>query len=181
MDIIRNIYSWFRDIYGTELYDYLKGVDCNGAFIGPNHFITIGLITIAIAFVISCLFYFVRHAKFNHFLSWLIILCVVGAINLLFGYGFTYNEYQGNMPDYVIYGMENVTNPTDDNGDPIECETCECMIPVANAIQKVSTDTCWKFGLANMLIAIMFFLVFSIILKRFSKDCQHTPWKSLFP
>lgn len=39
----------------------------------------------------------------------------------------------------------------------------------------------FNFGLANAIIATMFFFLISLIIKRFSRNCKHSPFKSLFP
>lgn len=37
------------------------------------------------------------------------------------------------------------------------------------------------FAFANVIVFLEMFLLFSIVFKRFSTNCKHTPWKSIWP
>lgn len=171
--LFRNIYSWLRSFYGDNLYNFLKGLDCDLQSGGPNRFLIIGLITLGIAALMCCLFYFVKRGRFNSFVSWIVVLAATAVFSFAYGFGHSYS-LQNEMPAYVIYGIDNV-----------QCvqEPCDCftLIPYDDAQPQVTTTTFLLFGFANAIIAIGMFIILSIILKRFSTTAKHTPWKSLWP
>lgn len=46
---------------------------------------------------------------------------------------------------------------------------------------SVSLFDCWMFGIANGIMSMFFFLLWSFILKRFATNTVNTPWRSLWP
>lgn len=168
---MHEIYKWFVGLYHTNLWDYLVGFDCNYDLTAPNQFNGwIGIVTLVVALLFACLFYFVRHARFNGFFSWLVILLLVAAFSWGYGYGIVKHQ-ESDIPNYVIYGMENCVG----SGD------CYSLQAQDGAWPQVTNATFVGFGFANMFIGMIYFILFSFVLKRFSRDCRHTPWPSLWP
>ena len=164
MDIFKIIYSWFYNIYSIHLYDYLKGVDCDGAFVGPDHFITIGLIMISISLFVAIVYYYViNHPRFNRLWHWLIVLLTNAIINLLVGFGYVYSKlYSGVIPACFTHA---------------EIETTEeGYIYGVNGTERLTTGNCWQFGIANSILAVLAFVLFSMIIKWWSRNCKRSPF-----
>lgn len=148
MDIFRIIYSWFYWIYNVHLFDYLKGVDCDGYFVGPDHFITIGLYMIITSLLVVTIYYYViNHPRFNRWWSWVIMLLITAAINFTVGFSYVYNRLYGGQIN-------------------------ECFTEPIN----MSTGNCISFGFTNALIGTIFFLIFSIIIKWRSHNSKYSPF-----
>lgn len=178
---MKSIYSWFQGIYGYDLYDYLRGMDCSGDLVLGNRFITIGFVTLGVVSVITALYYFLRHARFCKIGSWFIVMAIVAVFGFFWGFGYTKQQYNNNMSDYHVYGYENCEAPQDEYGQPLDDYSCDELTPISGASELITGGTCVNFGWANMLIAICFYIILSIVVKRFSINCKHTPWKSVWP
>lgn len=174
---MKNIYSLFMDMFGPELYQFLAGYGldevCSAmSGIETNYLITIGLVTLGVTLLVTSLYYFINHASFNKVGSWFVMMLVVAVISFIIGFSWSYS-LQDIIPSWCIYGIENmVSDGTTD---------CLSMVPMEGATEQITTGNFLLFGLTNTIIAIIFFFIFSIILKRFSVNCCNTPWKSLWP
>lgn len=160
-NFFRVIYSWFRDFYGSYLYDYFKGWNCQTQdFSNPNQFFPIGLIALAISLVVVLFYYYgINHPRFNRWWSWLIMLFVTALTALFFGFGKAYSHlYGGQIGDCLLYIIG-----YDNNGQEI------------SRTQQIFTSNCWGFGFANMIVAILFFIFFSFCFKWGSRNCKHSP------
>lgn len=148
MGIFKLIYSWFYSIYSMYLFDYLKGLDCDGYFVGPDHFKTIGIYMIITTLLVAIIYYYViNHPRFNRWWSWLVMLFISATINFTVGYAYVYNRlYGGQIP--------------------------ECFTEPAN----MSTGNCISFGFTNALIGIIFFFFFSMIIKWWSDNSKYSPF-----
>ena len=164
MNLIRNIYSWLNPIYGTELYEYLKGNDCNGEFIGPNHFQTIGILVIGISFLLFFIYYYViNHPRFNRWWNWVLILIITGIVNLFTGFGYIYTKLNnGVIP--ACYTHSQVE--TAEDGSIYGVEGTEILF----------NSNCWQFGIANAIVAIGFFIIFSLLFKWWSRNSKYSPF-----
>lgn len=201
---MHTIYKWFLGLYHENLYNFLAGFDCDLIPNQTNQFNgVIGFVTLAVVLLITCLYYFIRHARFNGFFSWLTILGIVALFS--WGYGFGIVESQSNeIPNYVIYGIDNCYMP--DGSEAVEAEEideegieeddeieefddeeavedggCNSLQPRSDAIPMITLQTYIGFGFANMFVGMLMFFIFSFVLKRFSQDCRHTPWTSIWP
>lgn len=188
------IYKWFVGLYHENLYNFLAGFDCDFYLTGTNQFNgVIGIGTIAIALLFACLFYFVRHTRFNGILSWLVVLAIVALLSWSFGFGIVKSQ-ENDMPNYVRYGVENCSSDGsytedaedyydgDGTGEQSDANTgCNSLQPNDGAQPQLTPQTYIGFGFANMLIGVIWFFLFSVVLKRFSPSCRHTPWPSFWP
>lgn len=195
------IYKWFSGLYHDNLWNFFAGYDCTQSVSLDNRFFLIGLVTLGVVVLFVLLYYFVRHAKFNSFLSWLIVLLIVAILNFCWGWGYSESiEKHGVYPDYVLYGVENCYCPVDElmgeelvsedsefedseSEDLVDTESCACeqLIHYDSVRSQITRSTYVMFGLSNMIIGVLWFILISIIVKRFSVDCRNTPWKSLWP
>ena len=163
MNLIRNIYSWLNPIYGNELYEYLKGNDCDGVFIGPNHFQTIWLSLLVSTLVLLVIYYkVIDHPRFNHWWHWLIFLFLTGAVNLFIGFGYTYSKLNGGVIP-ACFTHSQVETAQDGS------------IYGVNGTEILSNFNCWQFGIANAIFAIVFFIIFSFGFQLLSRNCKYSP------
>lgn len=163
MNIIRNIYSWLNPIYGNELYEYLKGNDCNGVFTGPNHLLTISSIMIVISFFLFLMYYYIiNHPRFNRWYNWISFLLITGIINLLVGFGYTYSKLNGGfIPACFTHSQ-------------IQTAGDQTFYGVAGS-EILFNSNCWQFGIANAIFSIVVFTAFSFFLRNWSRNCKLSP------
>ena len=160
--LFRNVYSWLKDFYGNNLYEYFKGWNCGAeSYTNSNQFLTIGLITATIALFIVVLFYYIIDSpRFYRWWCWLIMLGVVAVSTLLFGYGKAYSDLNGGkIEDCLLYIIE-----YDEQGN------------INEKTQQIWDSNCWEFGNANLIIGVSFFILFSFCLKWWSKSAKHSPF-----
>ena len=152
-----NIYYLFVGLFGQHLSDYLWGYDCQTSGFGPNVvYLPIGLTMTAITIVSCVIFYFViNHPRFNKWWHWTIYLLFVALINwVIAGIWVKYHLDNGLIPDCLRF---------------------------TEGIENISAYHCWMFGLANGIISAVLFFLTSIVIKRWSRNCRHTPFESKLP
>jgi len=164
MNLIRNIYSWLNPIYGTELYEYLKGNDCDGVYIGPNHFLTIGL-SMGITVILLLILYYkvIDHPRLNRWWHWLIFLLLTSVISILTGLGYTYSKLNGGFIPACFTHSE---VQTAQDGSIYGVEGTEILF----------NYNCWQFGIANAIIAIALFFILSLGFKWGSRNSKYSPF-----
>ena len=156
-DILGNIYGWFESLYGSEMGDYLWGIDCNNAYSNATLFNNIGLVALGLSALAAVVYYFIiNSARLVSWWQWLIVLLINGAVNMVIGISWLSADLEsGKIPACFVYN---------EDGSP-----------------KIDSGNCFGFGLANLIVSAMFFFVISVIVKRFSSNCRNTPFVSLFP
>ena len=164
MKILRNIYSWFNDFYSTSLYNYLRGANCDGVLEGSDHFNTIGLVMIVVSLALVALYYYgINHPRFNRWWSWLIVLFSNAIINLFIGFGYVYSKlYNGEISACFTHSQIETTE--------------DGYIHGVSGTEILFDANCWQFGLANAIIAIGFFFIFSILFKWWSRNSKYSPF-----
>ena len=163
--MMKNIYSWFADLFGNDLYQWMAGYDAFYNQAGTNYLTLIGTVIFAVATLICMLWYFIPHATFNKVSSWFIMLGVTSIICLFIGFGWSYSLYS-IMPDWVIYGVANCV--TDANG---------LLVHVDGALPQVVQLNFWQFGFVNMIISLVCFFILSVLIGRnFSTHCKRIPF-----
>jgi hypothetical protein len=155
MNIFEVIYRWFGSFFGGDMADYLSGYVCpsdvtDGGYLGENEFLMYGFIALGIAFAVMFIYYYaVNHPRFNRWWSWAIMLLFVGFANLFIGaFGTLGDLWAGNIEDCLVNGS---------NGG-------------------IGTATCWLFGLANLVISMVFFIILSFVFKWGSRNCKYSPF-----
>ena len=160
-EILGNIYCWFESIFGQNFGEYLWGYNCaTQDFSGQNLFNSIGLITIGVTLVLVIAYYYLpfwgfNHPRTNRWWNWFAVLLVAGAINFLIAYSWTINDYlNGNIGDCLMYTRNS-------QGNIIS--------------QLIFQKDCWLFGLSNFFVSTIFFILWSGILKWWSRNCKNSP------
>ena len=153
-----SIYSWFLSLFGQDLSFYLWGYDpTTKGYSNPNIYNHVGLATLTISLVLVIIFYYViNHPRYCKWWSWLPTLLLNSVIGLFVGFGMVHAKYaNGEIPQDLMYRF-------DDSG---------------NVIAYLITDAnCWGFGIANMFVAAIFFIVLSFLLKWGSSNAKHVPF-----
>lgn len=153
--VMGDIYCWFETFFGVNLAEYLWGFD-GKEFSLPNLYNIIGIRAAVISFGILFFYYYIlNHTRFCRWWSWLIILFVNGIVNLFIGYAWTVsNLLDGKIPDVLVHAR-------DENGQI-----------VATLITELN---CWGFGIANFIVATLFSILITFIIKWGSRNCKHSP------
>lgn len=156
-NILGQIYCWFQSFFGENLSYYLWGYDpSTEAFTNPNLYNTIGLVTIIVSLILVILFYYIINHPQSKWWSWLITLGGNSIIALFIGYGIVKSKYvNGYIPDNLI-------NQRDEYGN--------------NILVLIGDSNCWGFGIANMFVALICFIVFTLLLKWRSSSSKYIPF-----
>lgn len=143
-------YKW-KSFYGAELFEHLKGWDDTIADYNYAHcrFPQLFLVTIGIAIVLFFLYYYV----INHprFNRWWswLIMFLLVAAGA-FGYSY-----------YVVHADIVYNN-------------------IAPSLQyAISTSNGLLLGIYSAIMAILLFLLLTLLLRHWSSNCKHSPWKSI--
>ncbi len=145
-----SIYCWFEDFFGLDLANYLWGIASSVS--DTNLFIGIGLTMFGISLGVVLLFYYVvNHPQLNNWWGWGIFLAVNAVINFIVG-------WQWVLDDYYADKMVTI-DPYTNLQTPLNIGTSEILY----------------FGVSNMLLSILVFIVFSFIFKWWSRNCPNAP------
>lgn len=146
-----SLYCIFEDYFGFELANYLWGTASPRST--ENSFIGIGLWMFSISFIITLIYYYVvNHPKLNNWWGWGIFLAINAVINFLVGWQIVLgNYYDGLM--VKLNSQTNIYEPLNIGESDILC-----------------------FGVSNMLLSIIVFIIFSFIVKWWSTNCSRAPF-----
>lgn len=145
MDFFALLYSWLVSLYGSDLDAFLCNPDK-----GMNYII-IGLLTLGISLFVTILYYIVfDKPKWAHWWCWIIILGINGVLNFWWAEQLILqNLYDGDM-------------------DVLNEQT-------GKMVRYVQEGNCLMFGVANMILASIAFIVFSFICRFFSTNVKYSP------
>lgn len=149
------------DLYGERLYDYLKGWNCSTESFTDPKLMIIGLTTLIVTLVFVLLYYYViNHPRFANLRSWLIILLLASMTNLFWGFAYTYTKLNnGLIGECLMFLIE-----YNEAGEEV------------NRTQVITDSHCWGFGIANMIVGIVFFIILSFGLKWWSRSAKYSPF-----
>lgn len=153
-----NLYCWFQSFYGQNLSEHLWGwQDTTQDYTGELVYNTVGLYTIIISAIIMYLYYYViDHPRFSKWWHWGIMALLNSTICLLIGYYQTFSDYSnGKIADSLLYLR-------DQNGNIIE--------------ELIYSSDCWGFGIANIFVGFIFFLLFSLLFHWWSINAKYSPF-----
>ena len=140
--------SLFEKWFGAGLADHFFGFDCvTGEYSLSNQFNLIGLMTFIISLVSMIAYYYwpLDHPRFSKWWTWLIMLFVNSAICLFAGFYFANSDRKsGAISDCLMYFR-------DESGEILST--------------LITSAECWGFGLANSVIAAIFFFFLSMLFK----------------
>ena len=156
-NLLGQIYCWFQSLYGQELSYFLWGYNpAAEAYTNSNLYNLVGLTTFVISLIIVVVFYYIiNHPRYCKWWSWLITLGVNSAVALFIGFGITVSKLiNGFIPEGLV-------SYVDDNGD---------------VVNLIGQTNCWCFGIANLFVAAIFFIILSFMLKWWSSSAKHVPF-----
>lgn len=151
MELFEFFYK-LRNFYGVELFNHLKGWDDSMMGFNPdyNQFPSIFLSTLGIALGMFLIYYYFANSP--RFNRWWnwLIELAVVAISS-FEYGCL------------------VVNMDIRSGN---------IAP--SIVSYIGSTNALMFGIYNMLLASLMFVLFSLLFRHWSKNCKHSPWTSVF-
>ena len=146
-----SIYCWFEEFFGIELANYLWGE--SSLLSQTNSFIGIGWSMFGISFAMVLIYYYViNHPQLNHWWGWIIFLVINGIINFIVGWQWVLKDYY----DGKMITIDPATN---------------LQMPL-----NIGESEIIYFGVSNMFISVIAFIVFSFILKWWSTNCSRSPF-----
>ena len=146
-----SIYCWFEEFFGIELANYLWGE--SSLLSQTNSFIGIGWSMFGISFAMVLIYYYViNHPQLNHWWGWIIFLVINGIINFIVGWQWVLKDYY----DGKMITIDPATN---------------MQMPL-----NIGESEIIYFGVSNMFISVIAFIVFSFILKWWSTNCSRAPF-----
>ena len=146
-----SIYCWFEEFFGIELANYLWGE--SSLLSQTNSFIGIGWSMFGISFAMVLIYYYViNHPQLNHWWGWIIFLVINGIINFIVGWQWVLKDYY----DGKMITIDPATN---------------LQMPL-----NIGESEIIYFGVYNMFISVIAFIVFSFILKWWSTNCSRAPF-----
>lgn len=149
-ELFGSLYCIFEDFFGLELAEYLWGNSSPDST--TNSFIGIGFWMLGISLAMTLIYYYaVNHPKLNNWWGWGIFLLTNAVINFIVGWQIVLRDYY----DGLMVSIDPSTNT---------------KVPL---IIGESEILC--FGVSNMLLSILAFILFTFIFKWWSSNCSHAP------
>lgn len=150
-ELFGSIYCWLEDFFGLPLADYLWGTSSPEQM--SNMFIGIGLSMLFISlFVCVCYYYIIDHPRLGNWWGWLIFAVFNAAINFVVGWQWVLKDYYNGLMVKI---------------DPATGKTVDLPIYPSDIM---------AFGITNMINALIAFLIFSYIIKWWSRNVHHAPF-----
>lgn len=148
----------FKGLYGDYMWYHLAGYNCNTEeYDGPVLAASIGICIILGALALAAIYYYlINHPSFNKWWHWLLYNVLGGLIAFVGVYATLHAQLSdGLIGDCLVYGRDEEANI------------------IATYISDAS---CVLVGLSAFILWIIFFFLFSIIIKWRSANCKHTPF-----
>lgn len=150
-EIFGNLYCLFEDFFGIELANYLWGQSSPQQF--TNMYIGIGLSMVVISLLVMILFYYViNHPKMCNWWSWMIFLGANAIINFIVGWQWVLSDFYKGL----MVTLDPATNQE---------------IPLA-----ISESDILCFGISNMIISVVVFILCSYLFKWWSSSVSKAPF-----
>ena len=157
-ELLGNLYCWFQGLYGANLSDHLWGwKDATQSYSGILVYNSVGVWTLIVSAVMMVLYYYViNHPRFNKWWHWGIVAVANSLIALLIGWYRAFSDFNnGLIADSLMYAR-------DENGEIV--------------VELITSANCWGFGMANMIVAFIFFLVLSLLFHWWSTNARYSPF-----
>ncbi|MGM9867511.1 MAG: hypothetical protein ACI303_06635 [Lepagella sp.] len=149
-ELFGSLYCIFEDFFGLELAEYLWGNSSPDST--TNSFIGIGFWMLGISLAMTLIYYYaVNHPKLNNWWGWGIFLLTNAVINFIVGWQIVLRDYY----DGLMVSIDPSTNT---------------KVPLSIGESEILC-----FGVSNMLLSILAFILFTFIFKWWSSNCSHAP------
>jgi hypothetical protein len=154
-DFFAMIYELFLGLYGQNLGYYLFGFDCDFAVVNQSGYAFVGFWLIGISIAVAALFYYaINSPRFQRWYHWLIMLGVNATINFLVAFNLTNGDLgAGKIPECFIT-------------DPATQQTL------------IDNASCIGFGLANVIVSSLLFIIISFSIRWWSTNASTCPFPS---
>lgn len=149
------IYELFLDLYGQNLGYYLFGFDCDFVVVNQSGYAFVGFWLIGITIAVAALFYYaISSPRFYRWYHWLIMLGINAVINFLVAYNFASAALDaGKIP--------------------------ECFVTATDTgLIQIDNGSCIGFGLANVIVALLLFIIVSFTIRWWSPNASTSPFPS---
>lgn len=147
MNFFDFFYKW-KSFYGPELYEHMKGWDDSCMCYNPdfNQFPSLFLWTIGIVVIVFVLYYYIINSP-RLAKWWHWLISLVIVAGLTCWVGF-------------ITVIVDVINQT-----------------ITPSLQPyIGNNSAMMFGIYNMMLAVLFYFVLTLLFRRWSRNCKHSPW-----
>lgn len=146
-----SIYCLFEDFFGLDLAEYLWGT--SSPLSATNSFIGIGFTMLGTTLAVVLLYYYaVNHPRLNNIWGWLMFLGINAGLNFVVGWQWVLKDlYDGKM--VTIDPSTNLQVPLNIGESEILC-----------------------FGVSNMFLSVIAFIIFSFMCKWWSTNCSRAPF-----
>jgi hypothetical protein len=146
-----SIYCWFEDFFGLELANYLWGQ--SSPLSQTNAYIGIGFTMLGVSLAMVLIYYYaLNHPRLNQWWGWGIFLVVNAVINFIVGWQWVLADYY----DDKMITIDPATNST---------------IPL-----NIGESEILCFGVSNMFLSILAFIILSFCFKWWSSNCSRAPF-----
>ena len=146
-----SVYCWFEQFFGLDLANYLWGI--TSPYAKTNQYIGVGLSMTGITLLVVILYYYIiDKPSFCHWLKWLLFLVANAIVNFIIGWQYVCAD----LYDSKMVTLDSVTGK-------------EISLPIENF-------HCLCFGVTNMLLSVLAFVILSVGLKWWSRNCKTSPF-----
>lgn len=144
-------YCLFQSFFGNNLADCLWGYNCSAQdYTGTVVFGQIGFWTLGIVLSLTILYYYVFNpVKYSRWYHWLAYGGFISLICFFLGW-------------CLVPSLDSI-------------QTC-LLIDETSGVQLITEMDRVGFGLANLLVSFIEFVLFSFIIKWWSVNCRYTPF-----
>lgn len=150
-DFFGSLYCIFEDFFGLELADYLWGQSSPDST--TNSFIGIGLWMLGISILTVLIYYYaLNHPKLNNWWGWGIFLIINATINFIVGWQIVLSDFYDGLMVRI--------DPSTNMNVPLNIGESEIIC----------------FGVSNMIISVITFIIISFIVKWWSSNCSRAPF-----
>ena len=161
MNFFETIYSWFTSFCCTEKVEYAMGEILDGfdeTVLATDGYLTLGITTLDVSFLLCFAFYIwpLDHPRFKAWWAWLVTAASNSFLAFLIG---------------LIYARVRFNN-----FDDPALETLTYDLELDDTVWFRFTDYV-SVGLANIFVALLFFIAFSLVLNWFGKATKYSPFR----
>lgn len=161
MAFFETVYSWFHSFYNDNLWDTVRVIinDDDELLFADSLFI-IGIITFIVSGLVAFAYYVwpINHPRFNAWKSWLLMFVIAGVINFGVGVGLGYERVQ----------------KINENEEACELILGDDEVELTN---KIYVSDYIGFGLSNILVGSIFFVVCCIPLTCYNGNARFSPFR----
>lgn len=156
-NLLGKIYCWFQSLYGQDLSLFLWGYDPVAGVYKTNLYNVIGLVTIVCTILIVVAYYYIlNHPRYCKLWSWFLTMLLNAIFAMFIGYGIVISKFKGGfIPESLLY-------QTDADGNIVS--------------YLIGQSNCWGFGIANIFVSMIFFVLFSLVCKNWSSSAKYIPF-----